>query len=96
MTKRNVIVRFLGNDLASDKNWMIKHLLNLMNVNKLNKKINLFEAKLYKVERVTKIENIKTDSTKILRPTRILGPKNIKTDRLFVGLILWLFFFKSD
>jgi hypothetical protein len=49
MTKRNVIVRFLGNDLASDKKWMIKHLLNLMNVNKLNKKINLFEAKLYKV-----------------------------------------------
>jgi len=50
MTKRNVIVRFLGNDLASDKKWMIKHLLNLMNVNKLNKKINLFEAKLYKVD----------------------------------------------
>jgi hypothetical protein len=50
MTKRNVIVRLLGNDLASDKNWMIKHLLNLMNVNKLNKKINLFEAKLYKVD----------------------------------------------
>ncbi len=39
-------------------------------------------------ERVTKIENIKTDSTKILRPTRFLGPKDIKTDKLFVGLIL--------
>ena len=29
---------------------------------------------------VTKIENIKTDSPKILRPTRFLGPKDIKTD----------------
>jgi hypothetical protein len=33
-----------------------------------------------KVERVTKIENIKTDSTKILRPTHFSGPKDIKTD----------------
>jgi hypothetical protein len=31
-------------------------------------------------ERVTKIENIKTDSPKILRPTRFLGPKDINTD----------------
>ncbi len=31
-------------------------------------------------ERVTKIENIKTDSTKILRPTHFSGPKDIKTD----------------
>jgi hypothetical protein len=37
---------------------------------------------------VTKTENIKTDSTKILRPTRFLGPKNIKTDSFFVGLNL--------
>jgi hypothetical protein len=37
---------------------------------------------------VTKIENIKTDETKILRPTRFLGPKDIKTDRFFVGLNL--------
>ncbi len=29
---------------------------------------------------VTKIENIKTDSTKILRPTHFSGPKDIKTD----------------
>ena len=48
--KRNVIVRFLGNDLATDKHWMVKHLLNLMEMNKLNKKITLFEAKLYKVK----------------------------------------------
>ena len=41
---------------------------------------------------VTKIENIKTDETKILRPTRFLGPKDIKTDIFFVGLNLWLFF----
>jgi hypothetical protein len=46
--KRNVIVRFLGNDLASDKHWMVKHLLNLLAMSKLNKKITLFEAKLYK------------------------------------------------
>jgi hypothetical protein len=37
---------------------------------------------------VTKIENIKTDSTKILRPTHFSRPKDIKTDILFVGLIL--------
>ncbi len=37
---------------------------------------------------VTKIENIKTDLTKILRPTHFSRPKDIKTDRLFVGLIL--------
>ena len=30
---------------------------------------------------VTKIENIKTDSTKILRPTHFSGPKDIKTDQ---------------
>jgi hypothetical protein len=29
---------------------------------------------------VTKIENIKTDSTKILRPTHFSGPKDIKTN----------------
>jgi hypothetical protein len=40
------------------------------------------------VERVTKIENIKTDSTKILRPTHFSGSKDIKTDRLFFCLIL--------
>jgi hypothetical protein len=37
---------------------------------------------------VTKIENIKTDETKILRPTDFSGKKNIKTDRFFVGLNL--------
>jgi hypothetical protein len=31
-------------------------------------------------KRVTKIENIKTDLTKILRPTHFSGPKDIKTD----------------
>ncbi len=41
---------------------------------------------------VTKIKNIKTNSTKILRSTHFSRPKDIKTDRLFVGLILWLFF----
>jgi hypothetical protein len=35
---------------------------------------------------VTKIENIKTDLTKILRPTHFSGPKDIKTDGIFVGL----------
>jgi hypothetical protein len=37
---------------------------------------------------VTKIENIKTDWTKILRPTHFSRPKDIKTDRLFFGLVL--------
>jgi hypothetical protein len=37
---------------------------------------------------VTKIENIKTDETKILRPTDFSGSKDIKTDRFFVGLNL--------
>ena len=50
---------------------------------------------------VTKIENIKTDSTKILRPTHFSRPKDIKTDRLFsdfffqirlVGLNIYLLF----
>jgi hypothetical protein len=36
-----------------------------------------------RTEGVTKIKNIKTDSTKILRPTRFLGPKDIKTDSVF-------------
>ena len=54
----------------------------------------LFWSRLDFSERVTKIENIKTDSTKILRPTRFLGPKDIKTGRLFFGLILWIFFFQ--
>jgi hypothetical protein len=45
---------------------------------------------------VTKIENIKTNLTKILRPTHFSGSQDIKTDRLFFGLILWIFFFKSD
>ena len=45
-------------------------------------------------ERVTKIENIKTDATKILRPTGFSWSKNIKTDVFFVGLNLWLFFFQ--
>ncbi len=43
---------------------------------------------------VTKIENIKTDATKILRPTGFSWSKNIKTDVFFVGLNLWLFFFQ--
>jgi hypothetical protein len=37
---------------------------------------------------VTKTENIKTDSTKILRPTHFSGSKNIKTDSFFVSLNL--------
>jgi hypothetical protein len=37
---------------------------------------------------VTKIKNIKTDETKILRPTDFSGSKDIKTDRFFVGLSL--------
>ena len=41
-----------------------------------------------KKERVTKIENIKTDATKILRPTGFSWSKNIKTDSFFVGLTL--------
>ena len=41
---------------------------------------------------VTKIKNIKTDSTKILRPTHFSGPKDIKTDKFFFGLIPKIFF----
>ena len=37
---------------------------------------------------VTKTENIKTDATKILRPTHFSGLKNIKTDSFLVGLNL--------
>ena len=32
---------------------------------------------------VTKTENIKIESTKILRPTHFSGPKDIKTDKFF-------------
>ncbi len=41
---------------------------------------------------VTKIENIKTDLTKILRPTHFSGPKDIKTDKFLFGLIPRIFF----
>jgi hypothetical protein len=43
---------------------------------------NYFRKLLHVVifERVTKFENIKTDSTNILRPTHFSGPKDIKTD----------------
>jgi hypothetical protein len=42
---------------------------------------------------VTKIKNIKTELTKILRPTHFSGPKDIKTDKFFFGLIHIIFFF---
>ena len=54
------------------------------------KNIGLVSTK-YKIkisERVTKIENIKTDATKILRPNGFSWSKNIKTDSFFVGLTL--------
>ena len=41
---------------------------------------------------VTKIKNIKTGSTKILRLTHFSGPKDIKTDKFFFGLIPRIFF----
>ena len=41
---------------------------------------------------VTKIKNIKTELTKILRPTHFSGPKDIKTDKFFFGLIPRIFF----
>ena len=40
---------------------------------------------------VTKTKNIKTDSTKILRPTGFLRPKDIKTDKFFSVLFPVLF-----
>ena len=49
--------------------------------------VDLFHESVFN-ERVTKIENIKTELTKILRPTHFSGPKDIKTDKLFFGLIL--------
>jgi hypothetical protein len=42
--------------------------------------VHLLKMYIEKTEQVTKIENIKTDSTKILRPTHFSGPKDIKTD----------------
>ena len=41
---------------------------------------------------VTKIKNIKTELTKILRPTHFLVLKDIKTDKFFFGLIPRIFF----
>ncbi len=41
---------------------------------------------------VTKIENIKTDLTKILRPTHFSGMKDIKTDKISFDLISQIFF----
>ncbi len=40
---------------------------------------------------VTKTENIKTDWTKILRPTDFSRPKGIKTDKFFLVLFPALF-----
>ncbi len=40
---------------------------------------------------VTKTENIKTNSTKILRPTDFLRPKDIKSDKFFSVLFPALF-----
>jgi hypothetical protein len=52
-----------------------------------NKKRNKnYRFQLNKLKRVTKIENIKTDSTKILRPTHFSGPKDIKTNKFFLVL----------
>ena len=45
---------------------------------------------------VTKIKNIKTDLTKILRPTHFSRPKDIKTDRLFVVRYLCLDYVKDS
>ena len=42
--------------------------------------------------RVTKIENIKTNLTKILRPTHFSGMKDIKTDKITFDLIPRIFF----
>ena len=44
------------------------------------KALNQILISLKNIEWVTKIENIKTDLTKILRPTHFSGPKDIKTD----------------
>jgi len=46
---------------------------------------------LGKMGPVTKTENIKTDLTKILRPTDFLRPKDIKTDKFFSVLFPALF-----
>ncbi len=42
---------------------------------------------------VTKIKNIKTELTKILRLTHFSGPKDIKNDKFFFGLIPRIFFY---
>ncbi len=75
------------------KLWNIN--LGLVNWDKfdyINRLITLFMHSLR--EPVTKIKNIKTDATKILKPTHFSWSKNIKTDGFFVGLNLWLFFFQ--
>ena len=46
---------------------------------------------LGKMGPVTKTENIKTDLTKILRPTDFLRPKDIKTNTFFSVLFPALF-----
>jgi|LakMenEpi03Aug12_release.lakeMendotaPanAssembly.Ray.scaffolds.fasta_scaffold2817237_1 hypothetical protein len=45
-----------------------------------------------KIDRVTKIKNIKTDSPKILRSTHFSGPKDIKTNKVVFDLIPGIFF----
>jgi hypothetical protein len=42
--------------------------------------LKIVQDTIYILGPVTKIENIKADSTKILRPTHFSGPKDIKTD----------------
>jgi hypothetical protein len=51
-----------------------------------------FDALIILLGPVTKIKNIKTNSTKILRPTHFSGPKDIKTNKFFFGLIPGIFF----
>ncbi len=42
---------------------------------------------------VTNAENIKADRPKILRPTHFSCIKNIKAEKLVVGVVPWIFFF---
>ena len=52
---------------------------------------NLADRTLGNTGPVTKNKNIKTDATKILRPTDFFSPKDIKTDNFFSVLFSALF-----
>ncbi len=77
-----------------DKAWLSKQVLKFSQP--LSNLLGVVWKTLKLFGQVTKIENIKTDLPKILRPTHFSGPKDIKTDKVSFDLIPGTFFNMSS